>query len=208
MNKELIKKYKNEFNHWLNNKSLLMANKNTKSWITLTDNTWNIEENFVNDLLIVIKDDFVEFRKALAEGKTIQFNNAGIWKDIKFIVIGPDETPSNYRIKHELPFKAGDWVRDTRPGIKRPIVQLQPNCIALTNYDENGKHYEKWTPEPGEWCWFFNKDRIPTISQFVEFHKDINKYFATYPNKQKSFGAYYAHCEPFVGELPSSLKDL
>lgn len=128
MNKELIKKYKNEFNHWLSNRSLLMANKNTKSWITLTDNTWNIEENFANDLLIVINDNFVEFRKALAEGKTIQFNNAGIWKDIKFIVIGPDETPSNYRIKPELSFKQGDCVKcwayifKFNPGTKRDIL--------------------------------------------------------------------------------------
>ena len=104
--------------------------------------------------------------------------------------------------------KAGDWVRDIRSGMKRPIVQLQPNCIALTNPKEDGKHFIKWIPKPGEWCWFINKDRIPTISQFVEFHNDINKYFATYPNKPNSFGAYYTHCEPFIGELPSNLKDL
>lgn len=203
MNKELIKKYKNEFNHWLKEGKILYKHKHSVAW--WTDDCWNYSSDYVQ--AIIINDDFVEFRKALAEGKTIQFNNAGrIWKDIKFIVIGQDETPSNYRIKPELPFKAGDWVRDTRPGVKRPIVQLQPNCIALTNYEEDGKHYEKWTPEPGEWCWFFDKDRIPTISQFVEFHKDISKYFATYPSKHKSFGAYYTHCEPFMGELPSDLK--
>ena len=68
------------------------------------------------------------------------------------------------------------------------------------------QHYSKWIPEPGELCWFMNKDRIPTLSQFVEFHEDINKYFATYPNKPNSFGAYYTKCEPFAGELPSDLK--
>ena len=109
-------------------------------------------------------------------------------------------------------FKVGDFVKYIHSNASKP---LKINNINYSRYYFEGTSmscldYEliPWTPEPGEWCWFFNKDRIPTISQFVEFHKDINKYFATYPNKQKSFGAYYTHCEPFIGELPSNLKDL
>lgn len=185
MNKELIKKYKNEFNHWLKEGKILYKHKHSIAW--WTDDCWNYSSDYVQ--AIIINDDFVEFRKALAEGKTIQFNNAGIWKDIKFIVIGQDETPSNYRIKPELPFKVGDWVRDTRPGVKRPIVQLQPNCIALTNYDEDGKHYEKWTPRPGEWCW--SKGVI--VKAFI-FQWTTSHYYES------------TKYEPFIGELPYDLK--
>ena len=73
MNKELIKKYKKEFDHWLYEGSLLMSDKNIKTWITLTNNTWNITEQYTDILLIVINDEYVELRKALIDGKTIQF---------------------------------------------------------------------------------------------------------------------------------------
>ena len=73
MNKELIKKYKKEFDHWLYEGSLLMSDKNIKTWITLTNNTWNITEQYIDILLIVIDDEYVDLRKALIDGKTIQF---------------------------------------------------------------------------------------------------------------------------------------
>lgn len=85
MNKALVKKYKKEFDHWLNDGTLLMANKNIKSWITLTNNTWDVEENFINDLLIVINDEYAEFRKALAEGKTVEYMTRTIpekWSEV------------------------------------------------------------------------------------------------------------------------------
>ena len=111
--------------------------------------------------------------------------------------------------------KVGDWVRSTKYKHLKPIKiksiyksNTRPGILGLRSggsvlYSDEVK---LWIPEQGEWCWFMNKDRIPTLSQFVEFHEDINKYFATYPNKPNSFGAYYTKCEPFIGELPSDLK--
>ena len=112
--------------------------------------------------------------------------------------------------------KVGDWVISTSwiNSEPRQIIKIE---LATSSDEEDYvffsdsccvelKYIEKWIPEPGEWCWFMNKDRIPTLSQFVEFHEDINKYFATYPNKPNSFGAYYTKCEPFIGKLPSNIK--
>ncbi len=111
--------------------------------------------------------------------------------------------------------KVGDWVRSTKYKHLKPMKiksiyesNTRPGILGLRSggsvlYSDEVK---LWVPEPGEWCWFMNKDRIPTLSQFVEFHEDTNKYFATYPNKPNSFGAYYTKCEPFIGKLPSDLK--
>ena len=124
MNKELIKKYKAEFDHWLDGGRIL---KHYGSWVPVNlDAKW---ESSIPDLEqegsfgYVINDKFVEIRKALAEGKTVQYNfgNYGIskkdfpnkWKDLdKSIGILADRAcPENYRIKPEEPkFKVGDWV--------------------------------------------------------------------------------------------------
>ena len=88
------------------------------------------------------------------------------------------------------PLKEGDWVRDTRAGMKRPIVQLQPNCIALTDYEKYGKHFIKWIPEPGEWV-------IPDTG----INEDM---FVVM--KYNGVSLIPDRCEPFIGKLPSNLK--
>lgn len=104
-------------------------------------------------------------------------------------------------------FKAGDWVKDTRSGIKRPVVQLQPNCIALINPEEYGKQYIKWEPEPGEWCWFYDKENLwnKTNTVIARFSHMYQKYYAT---SHLIDNGYFKYCEPFIGELPSNLKEL
>ena len=80
MNKELIKKYKAEFEHWLNGGELLYSYIDDKLlWKSMdeidknmypvyTRNPFQLSEHHI----IIINDEYVEFRKALAEGKTIQ----------------------------------------------------------------------------------------------------------------------------------------
>ena len=75
MNRELIKKYKKEFDYWLDNPNDLLFKSNIdkeSKWRKLyadgDDWTWTDH----NKIQIVINDNYVEFRKALAEGKTIQ----------------------------------------------------------------------------------------------------------------------------------------
>lgn len=208
MNKELIKKYKNEFNHWLNGGEILTYDNHHCIWHILhPDSKWDFtkdlqEDEEYNSYGYVINDDFVEFRKALAEGKTIQFNNAGIWKDIKFIVIGKDETPSNYRIKPELPFKAGDWITVSGPAGKfvEQISGINEDTYTLSKTNICYKSQAKlWTPEPGEWCWFW--DEHYTTAILAKFENISNGLFVEH------HGNIFEYCEPFIGELPSYLKD-
>ena len=70
MNKQLIKKYKPEFDHWLNEGSVII--NFDLGWCQIaTEFDWSC--NISVDALLVINDEYVEFRKALIEGKIIQF---------------------------------------------------------------------------------------------------------------------------------------
>lgn len=67
MNKELILKYKTEFDHWLNGGKL--RHKAYGKW-EQTNNIWSCRTADI--AAVVIDDEYVEFRKALAEGKVVQ----------------------------------------------------------------------------------------------------------------------------------------
>ena len=214
MNKELIKKYKTEFDHWLDGGKIL---KHYGSWVPVNlDAKW---ESSIPDLEqegsfgYVINDKFVEIRKALAEGKTVQYNfgNHGInkkdfpnkWKDLdQSIGILADRTcPENYKVKPEEPkFKVGDWVRDLRDNRAFQINSVNFNLKLSTK----NTVYVHWQPKKGEWCWFSNKNGIPTIGQFLSIETDGNrKYSATFPNTPHPMIGYYEYCEPFIGNLPT-----
>lgn len=72
MNKELIKKYKPEFEHWLNDGDIVVGRPISENeWVysTAEEPQWK-DDNVV----YIINDEYIELRKALAEGKIIQFN--------------------------------------------------------------------------------------------------------------------------------------
>jgi hypothetical protein len=65
MNKELIKKYKAEFEHWLDGGDLLRYSG--RNW-----NEVKVSFRWETKGFIIINDKYVELRKALAEGKVVQ----------------------------------------------------------------------------------------------------------------------------------------
>lgn len=87
MNKQLIITYFEEFDHWLNGGKLLAYYKkddDPKWWTDEESISYGGNDNFSNIIekslstdyvLIVMDDEYVEFRKALAEGKTLQYNH-------------------------------------------------------------------------------------------------------------------------------------
>ena len=90
MNKQLIKKYFKEFEHWLNGGKVLSKYTLLPEWSDCQDeNIWRIPSKNITDVLIVINDEYVEFRKAMAEGKIVEvaidYNDIDgyIWKNIK-----------------------------------------------------------------------------------------------------------------------------
>ncbi len=132
MNKELIKKYKNEFDHWVNDGEILMHYGN--KWLPVTlDAKW---EFFISDLEkmgcfgYIINDEYVEFRKALAEGKSIQAKGktGGYYIDILLPVLF-NLPVEKYRIKpEEHKFKVGDWV--TEQGVILQIPEpINEECL-------------------------------------------------------------------------------
>ena len=108
-------------------------------------------------------------------------------------------------------FKVGDWVKSIKYRHLRPIkiqtiyesntrhgtLGLKSNGIVLYS-DE----VELWTPQPGEWCWFWKgypSSEVPQLQQFKELEE-----LGRYTTMQKGC---FNHCEQFIGELPTFLKD-
>ena len=217
MRKETILNYEKEFLAWCKGESILLgapASMHEKPlvWREVRDfNDWK-----PLDTVYVLNDSYSTYRKALAEGKIVQYNfgNYGInrkdfpneWKDLdqSIGILADRACPENYRIKPEEPkFKVGDWVRDLRDN---SVFQINSVNFNLNLSITNGV-YIHWQPQLGEWCWFLNKGRIPVISQFHSLEIEGNrKYSATFPNTPHPMIGYYKYCEPFIGNLPTLSK--
>ena len=101
MNKELILKYKTEFDHWLNGGKL--RHKAYGKW-EQTNNIWSCRTADI--AAVVIDDQYVEFRKALAEGKIVEFKHPQVgYKDWEIVTqehLFQSVVPGReYRIKPE-----------------------------------------------------------------------------------------------------------
>lgn len=189
MNTELIKKYKAEFDHFLNDGKVICRTESDGPWHNVDNSTWEIE----SDIVFIINDDYVEFRKALCEGKTIQFKDlTEAWNDLKDPKF--KEEPRHYRIKPEEPkFKIGDFVRDIISG---KISQVNNEDIA------NGKYSQvtKWEPSTRELCWFWSGNKLEeaTLSKFHSYTKH---------GVFKTIYDSFKYCEPFLNSKPSWFKD-
>ncbi len=214
MNKQLINKYKHEFDHWLNEGSVLI--NSDLGWCPIaTEFTWSC--NISVDTVFVINDEYSEFRKALAKGKIIQIydvieqhiSNPSLdkfgWKDFKSFTASSSfsKTPDLYRIKPDEPkFKVGDFVihnGDIKQVTKaiNGLIDCLDNSVALIYKEDT---LEPWTPVKGEWCWFYDS-KTNKYSHLSQFNSINNGYF-----KSMSIN-YYNFCEPFLNSLPSYLKD-
>lgn len=203
MNKELIKKYKAEFDHWLNGGKVISKYTLIPTWSNCqSEDIWRIPDKNISKVLIVIDDEYTTYRKALAEGKIVEvatdYNDVDgyIWKsmeDKEFHYFNINEI----RIKPEEPqFKAGNWV--VHPDANAPW-KLSQNSI---DHLDNSK-LELWQPKAGEWCWFWDSENFPPKLRQFKRLLISNKY------QYESFQAFaYIHCEPFLGKLPTTLKGL
>lgn len=106
----LITKYKAEFDHFLKNGKILGKLKNETNWFCKCDpkHMWEGNHGYAKSKpremeYIIINDEYVEFRKALCEGKTVQYYVDGFagWQDVTTVgnhcIVGV----KNYRIKPE-----------------------------------------------------------------------------------------------------------
>ena len=103
-------------------------------------------------------------------------------------------------------FKPGEWV--DIPSLNTEPVQYRSDLCHLG--------LELWQPQPNEWCWFWNKymdiDQCPKLAQFHFMVEELQEPIdvpAFYQTKYKTtkLGYLYDFCEPFIGQLPTTLKD-
>lgn len=208
MNKDLIKKYKAEFDHWLYGGKLQVKFVNDP-WEEAPEDIFSY--NAVN-FVLVIDDEYVEFRKALAEGKAIEclgWNDKWqdlIENDIKFENIDL----SRLRIKPEEPkFKEGDWV--IHNGEYKKVTKVIDDCIdslddqpaVISKFDV----LELWKPKNKEYFWYKND-----LVKFDETHTNAGLLLQSARGSSNYGCSYYPSenfenfCEPFIGKLPSNLK--
>lgn len=208
MNKELIKKYKAEFDHWLNSGKLLAKHYN-KGWINYYgEDIWTHSA----ETLIVIDDEYVKFRKALAEGKIVEFKHPQVGYD-EWEIVTPEHlfqsvVPGReYRIKPEEPkFKVGDWViHNQKFKIVTKVVDGLIDCLDHSPARVMRKDtLELWDPKLGEWCWFHN-GTVESL-YFYKFHSIIFEgYIADIEHVMTA--QIFKYCEPFTGNLPTIIKD-
>ena len=220
MNKELINRYKHEFDHWLNGGKLLCYTEVDGPYYEVTDEKWD----FVCDIGFIINDEYVELRKALAEGKTIQiydvieqhlsdrtFDKFG-WRDFKSFTSSSSfsKTPDLYRIKpYEPKFKVGDFVTPLNRDINCSIWQIDNilSCNTLVSGSTmlDPRTLQPWTPVKNEWCWFWDKctPHRPTLRQYDIFPEEYGEENMFHDSEQNPFD----FCEPFLNSIPSYLKD-
>lgn len=106
-------------------------------------------------------------------------------------------------------FKIGDWVQ-VIAGHERPIGSLFKVKSCLTRY--RAADVKLWEPNEGEWCWFYtseSKGRRYINPQLGRFQNFVKQNTNTYKNGYRFVTdvGFYKQCEPFIGELPSFLKE-
>ena len=222
MRKETILNYEKEFLAWCKGESILLgapASMHEKPlvWREVRDfNDWK-----PLDTVYVLNDSYSTYRKALAEGKSIQMlcrydKMEPIWDDMTEVIksIGFVDVKENYRIKPEEPkFKVGDWVVEIHSTTKAQVLELFGNqirvkfCYPDAIITTDSSDFIPWVPKSGECCWFWNKGTTITVLELLEIVDDGNrKYFAAMPNIPHSLGGYYQYCEQFLGQLPTKLQ--
>lgn len=221
MRKETIIKYEKEFLAWCKGDSVLLGaptsmHDRTLIWREVRDfNDWK-----PLDTVYVLNDSYYIYRKALAEGKIIQLNEAEKfsdqnrgWVDLSCTSLGSSTNlfpVEYYRIKPEEPkFKVGDWVVHKSKGVCKiekipPSNEPDDKNVWLGNKGACFiNELELWGPKTDEFCWFWNFTDMPTLEQFSKYH-DLDDHLGNYETLTTKL---YYYCEPFIGQLPSYLKE-
>ena len=124
-------------------------------------------------------------------------------------------------------FKVGDWAvnKTSKQRIIKKVTSVYSNSDTVTVGDSTVginvmliEDLELWKPKPGEWCWFYNSlTDTPTLSKLILIESIYERpeiYLAETPSciSKTSYGyspsMIFKFCEPFLGKLPSNLKDL
>lgn len=97
-------------------------------------------------------------------------------------------------------FKVGDWVR-----VDGEIKQYDTSQFFCDKWYNN---IELWYPNENDWCVFHNgfiedATNTFTVAKFQKFKDGKYPIVSCYGK----FTEVFKYCEPFIGELPTFLKD-
>ena len=117
-------------------------------------------------------------------------------------------------------FKPGHWIKSTRYPNLRPIQitsiyesNTRPGILGLKSKGTvlYSDEVELWQPKPNEWCWFWSKSfPKPQLLPFRSYFKNSfysTEYGVTIFNEVLCECNYFDYCEPFIGQLPTFIKD-
>ena len=214
MNLKLIKKYEKEFLHMLHGGEVTMGKKDPITcmvkWYPSVLNPF-VETS--DSIIIVIDDVYLPYRKALAEGRHIQFFNTKerlydsskplhTWQDTD--TIRAHGRPSDYRIKPEEPrFKVGDWITVNGPAgtFIECISGINDDTYVLSGTNICYKSQAtKWEPKEGDLCVVWDNDDID-CAVIIKFD------YIDASGKYSCSHTWWDNCMPFTGVLPPHMKD-
>ena len=199
MNKEVIKKYKPEFDWWLDGGEVIHT-YDLVTWHKTFESTWS-----KCPIAIVIQDEYVEFRQAVAEGKTVEHRGSlmGEWctqtiGNVEFTLPVED-----YRIKpNETTWtpKEGDYVvyQDGIKQIERVTIagNLMYTNIFMDECWLSAKDCKLWQPKEGDVvvCW---------DNRWSEYTKNII-HINTYMKLKDVLD--FDNCIPYIGQNFEDMK--
>ena len=99
-------------------------------------------------------------------------------------------------------FKVGDWLRNTEENRVFKATKIDIDVIKFLSKLNKPHYAELWQPKEGEWCWYNKKYFIK-----VKNIKDEQIYFSSLDGMYINDWDYLCKFEPFIGELPTFLKD-
>ena len=209
MRKETIIKYEKEFIAWCKGESVLLGAPTSMHdrnliWREVKD----LDDWKPLDTVYVLNDSYSIYRKAMAEGKIIEYLDVRKeWRNLKENCRRIEGIPLNgLRIKPERHrFKKGDWVihngkyKRVTKTINGYIDSLD-NEVAVIMKEES---LELWEPKDGKYFWYKND-----LVRFHETQTNLGLLLesargCSYYPAEKNFEDY---CEPYLGKLPSNLK--
>lgn len=174
MTLEQAQKHGEVIKWWIDNlDSGVFRRANNGSW-TITKIPF-----FDVDIIYIQNDEYAEFRKALVDGKTLEYteDNGKTWFN-HCDTLDTWYYPKHIRIKldkhDEQEFKEGDWV----------YITLEQGTTSLRQFKEcmnewtNVYRITKWKPKDEELCVFWdNNDKTYTIGKYSETFIKENKIY-------------------------------
>ena len=112
------------------------------------------------------------------------------------------------RIKPEEPkFKVGDWAvnKTSKQCIIKKVTSVYNDSVTVGDSTVGINvmlidDLELWEPKEGDICWFWDKSNIyPRLATFT--NNSLGLYYADISKDGFEF------CEPFIGKLPTNIKE-